>query len=145
MNGKIRTPAEKKALILEIKRLRESGQTYREIGAHFGFSAIRARSFFLDSDYYSQPDPEGLLELTGRARNSLWRLAQLLWLPEFKTKAQVKEAMLSGKLHPSNIRWYGWSTHTELANWCGVPVEQVRTRPRICPHCGKAIFGKRRK
>ncbi len=37
---------------------------------------------------------------------------------------QIAAAIKDGRLHPNNIRNYGWKTHVEIHKWLGLPEPQ---------------------
>lgn len=92
---------------------REDGATYRAIGEKMNLSPGRVSELhYLTQKILQQPSEiVWMLEL-----NSLFT-ANILRKTGFKTKAKVKEALRSGELHPTKIKYLGRKTYGELCNY----------------------------
>lgn len=54
-------------------------------------------------------------------------------------KDHIKIAIKDGTLHPRKTRHLGWKTYKELCIHVGAQYKRNETKPKLCPHCGKAI------
>jgi hypothetical protein len=105
-----------------VYRLRtEQNKSFREIGAVFGVTGMRARQLYEAiimrielKKAGGKIHPEYCLSV--RALNRIHWTFQKIDV----TKAEIVKALKTGKLHPDQVYGYGWKTHCEVCKWAGV-------------------------
>src|SRR5262245_50037492 len=113
-----------------VYRLRtDQKKSFREIGAAIGRTGNRARQLYeagikrielKKSGGENKPE----YSLGERALNCIDRVFGSTDV----TKAQVVQALKSGKLSPGKVRGYGPTTHREVCEWAGVLITTQEQR-----------------
>jgi len=109
-------------------KLRQEGKTFTEISREVGRSYQRVRQIFGRAErqnYRNQLIADEISSLSIRSQNALNALG-------LQTKKQIREAIICGKLRPSNkeipaLKFYGKKSHLEIMDWIG------------CPWCGRKL------